>query len=58
MGPVGAVAAALHTGPWRDHLSREMELRAPVFRPAWAVLLAPEVAYTGPPQPFVDLGTD
>ncbi|MCX4470039.1 hypothetical protein OOK41_06935 [Micromonospora sp. NBC_01655] len=39
-------------GPWRSHLRPELDRRAPAFRPAWAVLLAPEVAYLGPPPPF------
>ncbi|MEV7230214.1 hypothetical protein AB0M79_24825 [Polymorphospora sp. NPDC051019] len=46
------------TGPWLDDLRIEMDRRAPRFRPAWAVLLDPEVAYTGVPEPFRTLKVD
>ncbi|MER7169350.1 hypothetical protein ABT336_25245 [Micromonospora sp. NPDC000207] len=44
-----------HGGPGRTELQKEMDRRGPAYRPAWVVLLAPEVAYLGPPPPFTDL---
>jgi hypothetical protein len=41
-----------HGGPWRTHLRDELDRRLPAWRPAWEVLLDPEVARTGPPPPF------
>ncbi|MFY1704323.1 hypothetical protein ACN28G_21765 [Micromonospora sp. WMMA1923] len=45
-------------GPWRSHLRPEVERRAAAYRPAWSVLLDPEVAYLGPPPPFDTLPVD
>jgi hypothetical protein len=33
------------SGPWRTNLSEEMDTRLPAYRPSWAALLDPEVAY-------------
>lgn len=33
------------SGPWRTNLQEEMDRRAPSWRPAWAALLDPQVAY-------------
>ncbi|WP_092554189.1 hypothetical protein [Actinoplanes derwentensis] len=33
------------SGPWRTNLQEEMDGRLPAYRPAWATLLDPEVAF-------------
>jgi hypothetical protein len=33
------------SGPWRSNLRTEVQARAPQWRPSWAALLGPEVAY-------------
>jgi hypothetical protein len=43
------------TGPWLDQLNAEMTRRSPHWRPDWAVLLEPDIAWSGPPDRFAHL---